>query len=76
MVKEIFERWKLVVGKKGVVDFKGEDGEKMWFREVELIKGVKVEEVFGVVLVGKVMFMVGGGMLGGGVDKKGGGGGG
>ncbi|CAP67820.1 uncharacterized protein PODANS_1_17010 [Podospora anserina S mat+] len=75
-VKEIFERWKLAAGKKGVVDPKGEDGEKMWPREVELIKGVKVEEVLGVVPVGKVTLMAGGGMLGGGADKKGGGGGG
>ncbi|KAK0718888.1 fibronectin-binding protein A N-terminus-domain-containing protein [Apiosordaria backusii] len=74
-VKEIFERWKLASGKKGVVDGRGEDGEKMWPREVELIKGVKVEEVLGVVPVGKVTVMAGG-MLGGGGggDKKGGGG--
>ncbi|KAK4178872.1 fibronectin-binding protein A N-terminus-domain-containing protein [Triangularia setosa] len=78
-VKEIFERWKLASGKKGVVDQKGEDGEKMWPREVELIRGVKVEEVLGVVPVGKVTVMAGGGMLGGGGagdNKKGGGGGG
>ncbi|KAK4199608.1 fibronectin-binding protein A N-terminus-domain-containing protein [Triangularia verruculosa] len=67
-VKEIFESWKWVAGKKGVVDPRGEDGEKMWPREVELIKGVKVEEVLGVVPVGKVTVMAGG-------DKKGGGGG-
>ncbi|KAJ4298673.1 hypothetical protein N0V88_003704 [Collariella sp. IMI 366227] len=44
-VKEIVER---------------EDGEKMWPREVELIKGLKVEEAFNAVPVGKVTVMMSG----------------
>lgn len=71
-VKEIVERWRAAAGKKGVVDEKAEDVEKMWPREVELIKGLKVEEAFNVVPVGKVTVMMSGGAAGGG----GGGGGG
>jgi hypothetical protein len=79
-VKEIVERWKIAAsaggggGKKGAgnVDEKAEDVERMWPREVELIKGLKVEEAFNVVPVGKVTVMMSGGTAGG----KGGGGGG
>ncbi|KAK3994971.1 ribosome quality control complex subunit 2 [Cladorrhinum sp. PSN332] len=71
-IKEIVERWRLAAGKKGVVDDKAEDKEKMWPREVELIKGLKVEEAFNTVPVGKVMVMMtGGGGSGGGGGKGG-----
>ncbi|KAK4250954.1 fibronectin-binding protein A N-terminus-domain-containing protein [Corynascus novoguineensis] len=81
-VKEIVERWKLAAGKKGVVDDKSADVERMWPREVALIKWLKVEEAFNVVPVGKVTVMMSGGMAGGGgsggkgAGKGGGGGGG
>ncbi|KAL2198551.1 fibronectin-binding protein A N-terminus-domain-containing protein [Corynascus similis CBS 632.67] len=81
-VKEIVERWKLAAGKKGVVDDKSADVERMWPREMALIKGLKVEEAFNVVPVGKVTVMMSGGMAGGGgsggkgAGKGGGGGGG
>ncbi|KAK4231451.1 ribosome quality control complex subunit 2 [Podospora fimiseda] len=67
-IKEIVERWRLAAGKKGVVDDKSEDKEKMWPREVELIKGLKAEEAFNTVPVGKVTIM----MAGGGGSGKGG----
>ncbi|KAK5660680.1 hypothetical protein OQA88_12044 [Cercophora sp. LCS_1] len=71
-VKEVVERWRLAAGKKGVVDEKSEDPEKMWPREVELIKGLKVEEVFNCVPVGKVtVMMAGGGQQGGGGGQNG-----
>jgi hypothetical protein len=79
-VKEIVERWKIAGaqgGKKGWVDEKSEDPEKMWPRELVLIKGLKVEEAYNVVPVGKVTVMMsGGGSGGGGSGGKGGKGGG
>ena len=60
-VKEILERWKAESERKGVVDPKGEDSEKMWPREVELVKGLRPEEAVGVVPVGKVTVMMSGG---------------
>ncbi|KAK0655859.1 fibronectin-binding protein A N-terminus-domain-containing protein [Cercophora newfieldiana] len=72
-VKEIVERWRLGAAKKGVVDETAGDLEKMWPREVELIKGLKVEEAFNSVPVGKVTVMMsGGGSGGGGGSSKGG----
>ncbi|KAL2180977.1 fibronectin-binding protein A N-terminus-domain-containing protein [Thermothelomyces heterothallicus CBS 202.75] len=80
-IKEIVERWKLAAGKKGAVDEKSADVERMWPREVALIKGLKVEEAFNVVPVSKVTVMTSGGIAGGGGSGgkgggKGGGGGG
>jgi predicted ribosome quality control (RQC) complex YloA/Tae2 family protein len=80
-VKEIVERWKIAGaqgGKKGWVDEKSEDPEKMWPRELVLIKGLKVEEAYNVVPVGKVTVMMSGGGSGGGGSggKSGKGGGG
>ncbi|KAK4124831.1 hypothetical protein N657DRAFT_569813 [Parathielavia appendiculata] len=76
-VKEIVERWRMAAAagnkKGGVVDEKSQDVEKMWPREVELIKGLKVEEVFNVVPVGKVTIMMSGGTVGGGSGGKSGG---
>ncbi|KAH6854986.1 hypothetical protein B0I37DRAFT_363583 [Chaetomium sp. MPI-CAGE-AT-0009] len=67
-VKEIVERWRLAAGKKGAVDDKAVADDKMWPREVALIKGMKVEEAYNVVPVGKVTVM----MSGGGGGQKGG----
>ena len=76
-VKEVLERWKVASGKKGVVDESSRDSERMWPREVELLKALKPEEVINSVPVGKVRVMVaGGGSGGGGGGAKGKGGGG
>jgi hypothetical protein len=70
-VKEIVERWRLAAGKKGVVDDSAADPEKMWPREVELIKGMRVEEAFNCVPVGKVTVIGSSGGGGGGSSKGG-----
>ncbi|PFH58011.1 hypothetical protein XA68_14266 [Ophiocordyceps unilateralis] len=83
-VREVLDRWRADSARKGAVDEAARDEEKMWPREVELIKALKPEEVINVVPVGKVkMMMAGGGGGGGGKGKagakgqgKGGGGGG
>lgn len=71
-VKEIVERWKADSGKKGVVDDKSEDTEKMWPREVSLIKALKPEEMINTVPAGRVRVMMSGGTASG--SKSGGGG--
>ncbi|KAF9769552.1 hypothetical protein IL306_013029 [Fusarium sp. DS 682] len=78
-VKEVLDRWKAASNKKGVVDENARDTERMWPREVELIKALKPEETFNVVPVGKVRVMMAGGTGGnagggGGSGKKGAGG--
>lgn len=70
-VKEVLEAWKSASTKKGVVDEKSEDKEKMWPREVELFKALKPEEVINVVPVGKLRVMMAGGAGGSGGDAKG-----
>ncbi|KHN94254.1 serologically defined colon cancer antigen 1 [Metarhizium album ARSEF 1941] len=69
--KEIMERWKADSGKKGAVDESSLDSEKMWPREVELIKGMKVEEIVNCVPAGKVRVMMAGGSGGGGGGGRG-----
>ncbi|CRK19325.1 hypothetical protein BN1723_002538 [Verticillium longisporum] len=73
-VKEVLERWKLVATKKGVVDERAQDSERMWPREVELIKAFKPEEVINSVPVGKLKVMMGAGGGGGGKGSSGKGG--
>ncbi|KAK2780394.1 DUF814 domain-containing protein [Colletotrichum kahawae] len=68
-VKEVFETWKAVSTKKGVLDERSQDSEKMWPREVELIKALKPEEAFNCVPVGKVRVMMAGGSSGAGGAK-------
>jgi hypothetical protein len=63
-VKEIVGRWLIDGGAKGNVDERSEDTEKMWPREVELLKGWKIEEVTNTVPVGKVRVMMAGGSAG------------
>ncbi|CAM1502238.1 Fc.00g042220.m01.CDS01 [Cosmosporella sp. VM-42] len=70
-VKEIIEAWKSASNKKGVVDELSRDTERMWPREVELIKALKPEETFNCVPVGKVRVMLSGGGGGGGGGGKG-----
>lgn len=61
-VKEILARWVGDVSQKGKVDETASDMERMWPREIELMKGWKVEEVTGTICVGKVRVMMSGGM--------------
>lgn len=71
-VKEILERWRIAAGGKGNVDETVRDRERMWPREVELMKALKPEEAHNVVPVGKMTVVMSGGTAGG---KSGGGGG-
>ncbi|ATY60313.1 serologically defined colon cancer antigen 1 [Cordyceps militaris] len=57
-VKELLERWKADAGRKGTLDEKSTDTEKMWPREVELIKFLKVEEIVNTVPAGRVRLVV------------------
>lgn len=69
-IKDILERLKIDAAKKGNVDEQARDAERMWPREIELIKTVKPEEAHNVVPVGKMTVMMSGGSAGG---KSGGG---
>ena len=71
-VKEIMERWKMESARKGVVDETARDTDKMWPREVELIKALKPEEAHNSVPVGKVRVMMAGSSGSGGGGKGGG----
>ncbi|KAK8070986.1 snRNP-like RNA-binding protein [Apiospora hydei] len=81
-IKEVLEAWKSVSAKRGVLDDKSLDKERMWPREVELMKTIKPEEAVNCIPAGKVRVMVVGGHAGGGgggggdnKGKRGGGGG-
>ncbi|KAI8632920.1 hypothetical protein F5Y19DRAFT_419471 [Xylariaceae sp. FL1651] len=76
-VKEILEAWKAASTKKGVVDEKSLDKERMWPREVELIKAIKAEDVINAVPVKSLKIMTSGSTSGsgGGGQGKGKGGG-
>ncbi|KAH6705375.1 putative nuclear export mediator factor Nemf [Leptodontidium sp. MPI-SDFR-AT-0119] len=63
-IREIMTRWVGDMTVKGKVDEASEDPERMWPREVELLKGWKVEEVTNTVFVSKVKVMVAGGVAG------------
>jgi hypothetical protein len=65
-VKEILDRMRAASGKKGVVDEHSRDSQRMWPREVELIKTLKPEEIVNCIPVGKVRVMLAGGTGGGG----------
>ncbi|KAI0399087.1 fibronectin-binding protein A N-terminus-domain-containing protein [Xylaria palmicola] len=65
-VKEILEAWKAAANKKGVVDERSADKERMWPREVELIKSIKSEDVVNVVPLRSLKVMSAGGSGGGG----------
>ncbi|KAK1533952.1 hypothetical protein CPAR01_10660 [Colletotrichum paranaense] len=69
-VKEVFERWKSDSSKKGALDERAQDKEKMWPREVELMKALKAEESINVVPVGKVRVMMSGGSGGSGAKGQ------
>ncbi|OBT47063.1 hypothetical protein VE00_03047 [Pseudogymnoascus sp. WSF 3629] len=70
-VKEILSKWGVDSLVKAYVDENSSDVEKMWPREVELVKGLKAEEIVNVIPVGKVAIMLGGGASG--AARKGGG---
>jgi hypothetical protein len=69
-VKEILAKWMADVSPK-YVDQQSKDVEKMWPREIELLKGFRVEECVNVVPVGKVRVMMSGGAMGGVASNKG-----
>lgn len=71
-IKEILERWKMAAAHNRNVDETVRDRERMWPREVELMKALKPEEAHNVVPVGKMTVVTSGGTAGG---KSGGGGG-
>ncbi|KAI1423405.1 hypothetical protein F5Y12DRAFT_534697 [Xylaria sp. FL1777] len=71
-VKEILEGWKAASNKKGVIDETSTDKERMWPREVDLIKAIKPEDVINTVPLKSLKVMSSGGASGSG----GGGGGG
>ncbi|OCL12635.1 hypothetical protein AOQ84DRAFT_333943 [Glonium stellatum] len=65
-VKEILGRWDAAGKDPRAVDKNSEDRERIWPREVELIRSWKEAEIFGIVPVGKVRVMMAGGSGGGG----------
>lgn len=68
-VKDILGRWVGDMTAKGKLDESSTDTERMWPREVELLKGWKVEEVTNTVPVSKVRVMMAGGSAGGSANK-------
>lgn len=77
-VKEVLDRLKTDSARKGVIDEAARDKEKMWPREIELIKALKPEEIVNTVPVSKLRVMLAGasggekGSSGGGKGKGGG----
>lgn len=71
-VKEIVDRWSKSETIKGALDLTSTDRERVWPREMDLIKGWKPEECINCVPVSKVrVVMAGGSASGGGKDSKG-----
>jgi predicted ribosome quality control (RQC) complex YloA/Tae2 family protein len=68
-IKEILGKWVADTGAKGKVDETSTDSERMWPREVELLRGWKVEEITNTVPVGKVRVMMAGGSAGAAAGK-------
>ncbi|KAK6611853.1 hypothetical protein ACHAPC_003511 [Botrytis cinerea] len=60
-VREILGKWMAASTAKGVLDESSMDVERIWPREMDLIKGWKPEETTNVMPVGKVRVMMGGG---------------
>lgn len=75
-VKEILGRWEVEAKDPKRVDKKSEDGEKLWPKEVELIRSWKEAEVFGIVPVRTMRVVQSAGASGGGKGGGVGGGGG
>lgn len=75
-VREILGKWSIDSTRKGALDESAQDTERIWPREIELVKAWKDAEVFGVVPVSKVRVMMSGASAsggGGGKDGKKGG---
>ena len=68
-VRSILGKWAADAAQKRNVDDKAEDVERVWPKEIELIKSWKEAEVFGVVPVGKVRVMMSGASSTGGAGK-------
>ena len=64
-LREILGRWVKDASDSKKVDEQGEDTEKIWPREAELIKGWKEAEVVGIIPVKSVRVMMSGGAAGG-----------
>lgn len=71
-VREVLDRLRIASEKKGVVDEHSQDKQRMWPKEVELLKGLKPEEVVNCIPVGKVRVMMAGGTSGSGGGSGGG----
>jgi hypothetical protein len=71
VVKEILGAWTAATNAKGVIDEKALDKEKMWPREVELIRSLRSEEWVGAVPVKGLRVVQSGGLLGGKAGKDG-----
>lgn len=72
-VREILDKWGKAFAMTKWVDASSQDKEKIWPREVELVKGFKEAEIIGTVPVSKVRVMMGGGVQGTDAKKSGGG---
>ncbi|KAI1008103.1 Ribosome quality control complex subunit 2 [Podosphaera aphanis] len=68
--KEILSRWLSDGEKKGRVDELSEDPERIWPRELELVRGWKPEETAGVIPVSKVRIIMAGENVGGGSGRN------
>ncbi|KAL7947188.1 hypothetical protein V8C42DRAFT_278453 [Trichoderma barbatum] len=71
-VREVQERLKTDSARKGVIDEAARDPEKIWPREIELIKALKPEEIANCVPVGKLRVMMTGASGGSGASSGGG----
>ena len=63
-VREVLSRWAAEGAVKGKVDEKSTDTERMWPREVDLLRALKPEETTNTVPVSKVRVMMAGGSAG------------
>ncbi|ESZ95142.1 putative Nuclear export mediator factor Nemf [Sclerotinia borealis F-4128] len=63
-VREILGKWMAATSSKGALDETSTDTERIWPREMDLIKGWKPEETTNVVPVGKVRVLMAGGSAG------------
>ncbi|EDO01045.1 hypothetical protein SS1G_03519 [Sclerotinia sclerotiorum 1980 UF-70] len=68
-VREILGKWIAAASAKNVLDESSLDIERIWPRELDLIKGLKPEETTNVVPVGKVRVMMAGGSAGAAAPK-------
>lgn len=71
-IREILGRWTKDAGDAKKIDQQSQDGERIWPREAELIRGMKEVEVVGVIPVKSVRVMMAGGGGGGAEKGKGG----